>query len=131
MMREQRILSKGNTVAVLGLAFKGGTDDVREAVSVRVVEKLLEYGLKIKVHDPMALKNFKRIFGSRISYPASVGECVDGSDCCVILTEWDTYRDLKPSDFKRMRSANIIDARRILSSEEFRHMSFRAIGLGR
>lgn len=131
MMGEQRILTKGNTVAVLGLAFKSGTDDVREAVSVRVVEKLLEHGLKIKVHDPMALKNFKRIFGSRISYSASVGECIGGSDCCIILTEWDMYKCLKPRDFKRMRSANIIDARRILSSEKFRCMNFRAIGLGR
>ena len=131
MMEEQRILSKGNTVAVLGLAFKSGTDDVREAVSVRVVEKLLEHGLEIKVHDPMALKNFKRIFGSRILYSASVDECIDGSDCCIILSDWNAYSDLKSKDFKRMRSTNIIDARRILSSKEFQHMNFRAIGLGR
>lgn len=131
MIREQRILSKGNTIAILGLAFKSGTDDVRGAMSVRVVEKLLECELEIKVHDPMALKNFKQIFGSRISYSTSVGECINGSDCCIILAEWDMYKDLKPSDFKRMRSANIIDARRILRAEEFQCMNFRAIGLGR
>ena len=61
MMREQNMLVKGNTVAVLGLAFKSGTDDVREAVSVSMVDILLECGLNVKVHDPMALQKFERI----------------------------------------------------------------------
>ena len=131
MMGEQGILSEGNTVAVLGLAFKRDTDDIREAVSVRVVEKLLEYKLRIKVHDPLALKNFERIFGARVSYSASAGECLEGSDCCIILTDWDAYKSLRPRDFlRRMRSSNIIDARRVLSAKEFQGMRFRAIGLG-
>ena len=131
MIEEQGILAEGYTVAVLGLAFKSDSDDIREAVSVRVVEKLLEYQLRIKVHDPMAQKNFERIFGARISYTASAGECLEGADCCVILTDWDAYKSLKPRDFlMRMRSSNIIDARRILSAKEFQGMGFRAIGLG-
>ena len=131
IMRDQGILVEGNTVAVLGLAFKSDTDDTRGAVSVRIVEKLLEYGLRIKVHDPMALKNFERVFGARVSYSASVCECLEGSDCCIILTDWDMYKNLRSSDFLRwMRSSNIIDARRVLDAKEFQEMNFRAIGLG-
>ena len=131
IMRDQGILVEGNIVAVLGLAFKKDTDDTRGAVSVRVVEKLLEYGLRIKVHDPMALKNFERVFGARVSYSASAGECLEGSDCCIILTDWDMYKTLRSRDFlRRMRSNNIIDARRVLDAKEFQEMNFRAIGLG-
>ncbi len=93
MVKEQGTLAEGNTVAVLGLAFKKDTDDIREAVSVRVVGKLLEHGLRIRVHDPMALKNFKRVFGTKISYSVSAVECLEGSDCCIILTDWDVYKD--------------------------------------
>ena len=132
MMKDQGTLVEGNTVAVLGVAFKKNTDDIREAVSVMVVEKLLEHKLRIRVHDPMALKNFRRIFGARISYSESTAECLEGSDCCVILTDWSIYKDLRPQDFlKQMRTSNIIDARRILNAKEFQGTSFRAIGLGR
>ena len=132
IMKDQGALVGGNTVAVLGVAFKKNTDDVREAVSVRIVEKLLEHKLKIRVHDPMALKNFKRIFGTRISYSESTTECLEGSDCCVILTDWSMYKDLRPQDFlKQMRSSNIIDTRRVLNAKEFQETNFRAMGIGR
>lgn len=131
MMEERGVLAGGSTIAILGLAFKSGTDDVRGAVSVRVVERLLECGLKIKVHDPMALRNFQHIFGAKISYSVSIDECLKGSDCCVILTDWDAYKTLKPGDFLgRMRTSNIIDARRVLDAKEFQGVSFTAMGLG-
>ena len=131
MIKERGVLAGGSTIAILGLAFKGGTDDVRGAVSVRVVEGLLACGSKVKVHDPMALKSFEHIFGAKISYSDSIDGCLEGSDCCVILTDWDAYRTLKPRDFLgRMRTGNIIDARRVLDAEEFRSVSFRAMGLG-
>ena len=131
MMSEQGILAKGNTVAVLGLAFKSGTDDVRGAVSVRVVTRLLEYGLNVKVNDPMAVRNFERIFGSKISYHTSINECIKDSNCCVILTDWTAYKTLMPHDFKtQMKTANIIDARRVLDAEKFQGTNFRAVGLG-
>ena len=131
MMKDQGTLVEGNTVAVLGVAFKKDTDDIREAVSVRVVKKLLEYKLRIRVHDPMALKNFRRIFGTRISYSESIAECLESSDCCIILTDWSMYKDLRPQDFqKQMRASNIIDTRRVLDAKEFQETNFRAIGLG-
>ena len=131
MMKDQGTLVEGNTVAILGVAFKKDTDDIREAVSVRVVKKLLEHKLRIRVHDPMALKNFGRIFGTRISYSESIAECLESSDCCIILTDWSMYKDLRPQDFqKQMRASNIIDTRRVLDAKEFQETNFRAIGLG-
>ena len=132
MMKEQGTLVEGNTVAVLGVAFKNGTDDIRDAVSVRVVEKLLEHKLRIRVHDPMALKNFRRIFSTRIAYSESITECLENSDCCIILTDWSMYKDLRPQDFlKQMKVGNIIDTRRVLNAKEFQVTNFKAIGLGR
>lgn len=131
MVDAQCSLTEGSTVAVLGLAFKNGTDDIRGSVSVKLVTRLLEGKVAVKVHDPKALKNFERIFGARVSYAATTTECLKDSDCCIILTDWDAYRDMRPRDFRHMKSVNIIDARRILRAEEFQGADFRAIGLGR
>lgn len=131
MVEEQRNLKDGSTIAVLGLAFKSGTDDIRESVSVSVVTKLLERKFKIKVHDQKALKNFEQIFGARILYASSVAECLRDSDCCILLTDWGAYKDLRPRDFRHMRAISIIDVRRVLNAKEFQGTDFRAIGLGR
>lgn len=132
MMREQGVLAPNSTISVLGLAFKENTDDVRGAASAKIVGNLLKCGLHIRVHDPMALENFGRIFGAKISYHTDMFECLDGSDCCVILTDWHAYKTLTPRDFQtRMRMPNIIDARRVLDAEKFQELDFRAVGLGR
>ena len=132
MMREQGVLRAGKTVTVLGLAFKKGTDDIREAASVKLVKKLLGYKLTIRVHDPMALENFKRIFGAKVSYCDSIRDSLDGSDCCVILTEWDQYRSLTSDDFKHMRVCNVVDTRRVLdrSLRGRGRLNLRSIGVG-
>lgn len=131
MMDDMKVLAEGRIVAVLGLAFKGGTDDVRGSVSVRVVEELLRHGLDVRVHDPMAMENFGRIFGDGISYCPSVAKCLDGADCCVILTNCEEYRKLMPHDFaERMGTCNVIDARRTLDPNKFKGTGFAAMGLG-
>ena len=131
MMDKQGALAEGRTVSILGLAFKGGTDDIREAVSVKLVEKLLQYRLNVRVHDPMALENFERVFGAKVSYCSSAGQCLEGSDCCVILTDWDEYKYLKPRDFSElMGTCNIVDARRVLDAREFHGTGFVAMGRG-
>ncbi len=131
MVDRQGALKEGKTVAVLGLAFKAGTDDIREAVSVRLVERLLQHGLNVRVHDPIAMENFKRIFGTRVSYCPSASQCLEGSDCCVILTDWDEYKGLRPRDFlEQMGSCKVIDAKRALDAKEFQGTGFMAMGLG-
>ena len=132
MAEGQNALARGNTVSILGLAFKANTDDVREAASVKIVKMLLKRGLYVKVHDPVALENFESIFGAEISYHTDITECLKDSDCCIIMTDWDAYGSLTPRDFEtNMRAPNVVDARRVLDAAKFQGASFRAVGLGR
>jgi UDPglucose 6-dehydrogenase len=132
LMKKLKILKKKKTITILGLSFKKNTDDVREAVSEKLVQKLLSLGLKINVHDPMAIENFREIFGNKIAYYGKIKNCLENSDCCIILTEWDEYKKLKQNDFiKNMKSVNVIDARRILDPTKFDKINFRALGLGK
>ena len=131
LMEKFQVLKKNKIISILGLSFKKDTDDIREAISIKLVNKLISKGMKVKVHDPMAMKNFTKIFGSKIEYYDNVKNCLENSDCCIILTEWDEYRNLKPKVFKSsMKNVNIIDARRILDSNKFSNLNFEAIGLG-
>ena len=118
-------------IAILGLAFKRDTDDIREAISNKVVNILLKKGMKINVHDPMALENFKRKFGNKINYCNSVPECLKDTHCCIILTDWNEYKKLKEFTFlKHMKKYNLIDAKRILNPQKFLNMNYRGVGLG-
>ncbi len=131
ILQNMNLLKSKNKISVLGVAFKKDTDDLREAVSIKIVNGLLKKGLKVSVHDPMAIDNFRKIFGKKIDYHSNVNECLKNSDCCLILTEWDEYRNLKPSLFKKyMKKTNLIDARRILDPVKFSKLNFKAIGLG-
>jgi UDPglucose 6-dehydrogenase len=75
---------RGRRISVLGLAFKPGTDDVRDAVSIRIVRRLVEEGAKVVVYDPKAMDNAKKIFGENVEYASSVEECLKGSECALL-----------------------------------------------
>jgi len=99
----------GRKVAVLGLAFKPNTDDMRGAPSTAVVQTLLEKGAVVSAHDPRAMSNARPLLPSHIRYAASAQEAIRGSDCVMILTEWDEYRDEN-----LYRGMTVIDGRRAL-----------------
>jgi len=131
ILENMNLTKKSNNIAILGLAFKKDTDDIREAVSIKVVKELLKKRVKVQVHDPMALNNFKKIFGNKLKYCERIDECLKNADCCVILTDWDEYTKMKPSFLsKNMKKTNIIDARRILDPAKFSKFNFKAIGFG-
>jgi len=130
ILKQMNILRKNKIISVLGLAFKKNTDDVRESVSVPLIEKLLDYGLSIKVHDPMATQNFTKLFHDRITYCKTIKDCLRNSDCCIVMTDWDEYKKLQPADFKNLRVPNVIDSRRVFDPSKFSKINFRAIGLG-
>ncbi len=131
----QKLMSeiRGRRIAVLGLAFKPGTDDMREAVSVKIVTRLLSEGAKVVVHDPMAIENARRILPQSVEYATSVHDCLQQADCALIVTEWKEFAQLRAEDFIRyMKTAILIDGRRIYNPEEFRgKVKFAAIGLGK
>lgn len=118
---------KGKKVAVLGLAFKPGTDDMREAVSVKVVNTLLDEGAKVFAHDPQALDNARTIFGDRIAYAKRVEEALDNADACLIVTEWPEFANGKL--YNHMRHKVIVDGRRVLDPNNLSSgFTYHAIG---
>ncbi len=131
MLKSMKVLDSKKVIAVLGLAFKKNTDDLREAVSIKLVKNLLKKGIQLRVPDPMAMDNFKKIFNDKISYCKKIEDCLRGANCCIILTEWDDYKKIKTNVFrKNMKELNIIDTRRILDPTKFSEFNFKAIGLG-
>jgi len=123
---------EGRKIAVWGLAFKPGTDDMREAPSITVVNRLLEHGAKVHVHDPKANSAAKSLFGNRIFYYNDYYEPLDGADALVLVTEWPEFRN---PDFERMKglmkSPVLFDGRNIYNPAKLRKMGFVYYGIGR
>jgi UDPglucose 6-dehydrogenase len=124
---------KDKNIAIFGLAFKPHTDDMREAVSIQIILQLLKEGAKVTAYDPVAVPNAKHIFQDRIKYAASAIQCLKNADCCILVTEWDEFKKLKPEDFiKSMKQPVLVDGRRVYNPDEFsRKMKFAALGLGK
>ena len=123
---------KGKHVAILGLAFKANTDDMREARAIPIINQLIKEGANVTAYDPVAIPTAKTIFKNKIQYATSIIKCLKNADCCILVTEWDDFKKLKPENFiKNMKEPILIDGRRIYDPEEFRSkMKFEAIGLG-
>ncbi|MFX0074692.1 MAG: UDP-glucose dehydrogenase family protein [Candidatus Hermodarchaeota archaeon] len=121
----------GKKVTLLGLAFKPGTDDMREAASIRVVKELRKRGVtEIVGYDPKALITAEEEMGDLIQYAESKEEALKDSECALLITEWDEFASLTPNDFKKlMKTPNLVDGRRLFDYDEFNHaLPFRAIG---
>ena len=123
---------RGKKIAILGLAFKPNTDDLREARSIRIINQLLKQGVKITAYDPMAMSNAEKILKEKIIYASSAIECLKNADCAIIVTEWEEFKKLKPKDFiQNMRNPILIDGRRFYNPEEYKKLRYIAIGLGK
>jgi UDPglucose 6-dehydrogenase len=116
----------GKNIAVLGLAFKNNTDDIRESPAITVVKELLKKGANVRVYDPQAMDNARKVFGSTITYENSKEECVKDADICMILTEWDEFKSLDLSLVK----CPIIDARRMVDPEDAKKHGIPYMGVG-
>lgn len=123
---------EGKTVTILGLSFKPGTDDMRDAVSIKIVKELLRRKAKIAVYDPAAMENARKIFGDKLKYCKSPLECIRDADCAIVVTEWPEFSKLKPEDFtSRMKNPILIDGRRVYDPEKFsQRLKYAAIGVG-
>jgi UDPglucose 6-dehydrogenase len=111
----------GKRVCVLGLAFKAGTDDVRESTSILLVRSLLSRKAAVTAYDPRAMDNAKSVLGDQVHYAKSARDCISGSECCFVATGWDEFKKLRPRDFKSlMASPVVVDGRRIYEQRPFR-----------
>lgn len=108
----------GLTVAVLGLTFKPGTDDLREAPSLDNVPILLDDGASIRAWDPCGTERFRRKFPKGIHYCNSPQEALEDADLCFIFTEWSQVKNLRPEDFLRMKRPVILDGRNCFDPEK-------------
>lgn len=123
---------EGKTIAVLGLSFKPNTDDVRESPALRLVDRLLAEGVRVKGCDPAAIENVRRIYGERISYSEDSYDAIREADALVIMTEWNEFRVLDLDMVKQLlRSPVVIDCRNIYQPEAMEKMGFRYHSFGR
>ena len=120
------------TVAVLGLAFKPNTDDMREAKSLDVVSLLVSGGAAVRAYDPVAVDNARSLLPSSVTYSASPYEAADGADAVVLVTEWNEFKYL---NLERLRGALrrrvIFDGRNIWEPERMRRLGFEYYSIGR
>ena len=108
---------KGKKIAVLGLAFKSGTDDVRDAPSIKIINYLKEKGADVFTYDPKAMENMKKIIPD-IEYCKNPEQSLKDADACLILTEWDEFKTLSDKEFSSMRKIIVIEGRRILDKNK-------------
>lgn len=122
---------RGVTVAVLGLTFKPRTDDLREAPALSIIPKLIDDGAIVKAWDPRGVERFKKITGDSIAYLTSIEETLQNADLCMILTEWEEIKALKPEDFLRMRHPIVLDGRNCYPLEQMEAASILYDSIGR
>ena len=121
----------GKTIAVLGLAFKPNTDDMRDAPSLTIIPRLQDKGATIRAYDPEAMAEAKALLKG-VTYADGPYPCLEGADALVIITEWDEFRALNMTRVKSALAApNVIDLRNIYQPETMRAAGFNYISVGR
>jgi UDPglucose 6-dehydrogenase len=123
---------KGKTIAVWGLSFKPHTDDIREAPALYNIEELLKAGAIVKVHDPEAMENVRKLFGDKIEYFENAYDAAAGADAIFIATEWPEFRT---PDFeklaKTLKSKVIFDGRNVYELDVMKEQGYKYFSIGR
>ena len=116
---------KGKTIAILGLAFKPETDDMREAPALVVINELLKSGAKVRVFDPIAMDECKRRIGDAVTYCKNMYDATDGADVFALMTEWRQFRMPSWNVIKKVMNGNVIvDGRNIYDRQELEEQGF-------
>ena len=118
---------RGRSVVVLGMAFKPGTDDIRESPSLAVTERLLGAGAVVTVFDPIAHHETTKVFGERVSYADSLDAAVKGADAILVMTRWAEFEALADVLAPVSPQPVVVDGRRLLAKSAFTR--YEAIGL--
>ena len=122
----------GKRIALWGLAFKAGTDDMREAPALTIIAALLEDGVSICAHDPAAMDHARGLLGNRIDFAETNYEALEGADALVVVTDWMEYRHPNFDRVKRtLRQPVIVDGRNLYDVEKMRELGIRYHSIGR
>jgi UDPglucose 6-dehydrogenase len=132
-LQEKLFILKGRTIALLGLAFKPNTDDLRDAPSLQIAEKLMQMGARVRAFDPIAMAACREQNPDlRISYCADAQSAVEHADALVLVTEWPEFGSLNLPDMaKRMTRAVLVDGRNMFDPVKAREAGFEYVGIGR
>ena len=121
---------KGKIIAVLGLAFKQETDDVRESPAIEIITGIHDKGGIIKAYDPIANNSMREIFPA-LDFKSNWNEAVEGSDAAVIMTEWNEFRSMDLEKLKNLMSQPVVlDTRNILNVSELKRLEFKFDNVG-
>jgi UDPglucose 6-dehydrogenase len=139
-LQKRRVISKlqkhlgslvGKEVALLGLAFKAHTDDMREASSLVLSARLLADGARVRAYDPVAEEQARKLM-TGVEFASSASEALEGADACVIVTDWPEFAELDwPGVAGLMRGRVVVDGRNMLQPEAVRGAGLRYEGIGR
>jgi len=124
---------ESRVIGVLGLSFKPGTDDVRESPAIDIIKILLNYGAKVRAHDPLAMENAKNVIQSEnVEFCSDIYELADGLDALILATDWPDYEKIDFSRLSRlMKNRIILDGRNLFDKEELERLGFLYMGVGR
>jgi UDPglucose 6-dehydrogenase len=121
----------GKTIAMWGLSFKPETDDMREATSLVLIDKLIEAGCQVKVYDPVAMTECKRRIGDRVIYCQDMYDAAEGADALLMVTEWKEFRMPSWNVLKKvMKRRLVIDGRNIYDKAELVSLGFEYDKIG-
>jgi UDPglucose 6-dehydrogenase len=122
---------KGRTIAIWGLSFKPQTDDMREAPSLVIIQKLLEAGAKVKAYDPVAMKEASHTLGDSITYAAEQYEALIDADCLMLVTEWPEFKFPNLKIMRKLLNQPVIfDGRNIYDASEMKRNEFTYFCIG-
>jgi len=120
------------TIAVLGLAFKDNTDDIRDSAAIDIVKRLQKLGAKIRTFDPKAMENAKKILNSRVKFCQSPYEAVKNANLVTIATEWSQFKKINWKKIKNLlKKPIVVDGRNLLDPAKMKKLGFRYVGVGR
>jgi len=123
---------EGKKVAVLGLAFKPETDDMRDSPALDIIAGLIDAGATIRAYDPKAMDEAKPMLPAAVTFCATASACLDKADAAVLVTEWNEFRALTPASFETAMAGNVIvDLRNVYEPEVMRAAGLRYSSIGR
>jgi UDPglucose 6-dehydrogenase len=123
--------ARGKRVAILGLAFKPNTDDMRDAPSLSIIQGLQDHGAEITAYDPESMDQARQML-TNVTYAANAYACAEGADALVIVTEWEQFRALDMRRIKDLvRTPVVIDLRNIYTPDEIRRLGMTYVSIGR
>ena len=119
-------------IAILGLAFKPETDDMRESPSIELITELTKKGALVTAYDPAAIEEAKQHLPASVTYAETTAACLKGADCAVLVTEWNEFRALTPLSFTELMAGNVlVDLRNVYDPSAIRAANIHYSSIGR